>query len=73
MYDKLDRALYKTRNRLIDVCHELDIDINAIAVEDLINIQCTACNIWGNRFTEMVDTDDLPLCEFCDNIDSLRF
>lgn len=73
MYDKLDRALNKTRSRLIDVCHELDIDINNIDVDELINVQCTACNIWGNRFTEMVDTEYLPLCEFCDNLDTLRF
>lgn len=73
MYDRLDKALNRSRRRLLDVCHELDIDINDVEVDDLMNVQCTACNVWGNRFTEMIDSEDYPLCEFCDNMDSLRF
>lgn len=73
MYDKLDKALNKTRRRLLDVCHELDIDINNVEMEELMNVQCINCNIWGNRFTEMIEEDNFSLCEFCHEMDSLRF
>lgn len=73
MYDKLDKALNHTRSRLIDVCHELEIDINDVELDDLLNTQCVACSWWGNRFTEMVDDKEYPLCNFCDDMDSLRF
>lgn len=73
MYDKLDRALNKTRSRLIDVCHELDIDINGVDVDELLNAPCCNCDIWGNRFTELIEDEGLLLCQFCNDIDSLRF
>lgn len=73
MYDKLDKALNRSRSRLIDVCHELDIDINAVDLEELMNIQCVMCSWWGNRFTEMIDDGDYPVCEFCDEMETLRF
>jgi hypothetical protein len=73
MYDKLDRALNKTRSRLIDVCHELDIDINDVNVDELLNAPCCNCDIWGNKFTELVEDEGLLLCKFCFDIDSLRF
>lgn len=74
MYDKLDNALYKTRRRMIDVCHELDIDINDVNMEDMLNAQCVNCSIWGNKFTEMIYEDyDAYVCEFCNDMDLLRF
>lgn len=74
MYDSLDRVLNKSRRRLIDVCHELEIDINNVNTDELLNVPCCNCDIWGNRFTEMIEEqDNMYICEFCENLDTLRF
>lgn len=74
MYDNLDKALYRTKRRLSEVCKELDIDINDVDTEDMLMVQCINCSIWGNKFTEMIEDDqESYLCEFCDGLDTLRF
>lgn len=74
MYDRLDRALHKSKRRLSDVCHELDINVSEVDTDELLNVPCCNCDIWGNRFTEMIeDSDNYYLCEFCNDLDTLRF
>jgi hypothetical protein len=74
MYDSLDRALNKTKRRLSDVCEEMNIKVSDVDYDELLNAQCVNCGIWGNKFTELVYEDyDVYVCEFCDNLDTLRF
>lgn len=70
MYDKLDKALNRSRRSLLDICNDLGINAGAVDPDDLLNVRCVNCGIWGNRFTEMVDDE---LCLFCDDLDTLRF
>ena len=74
MYDNLDKALYRTKRRISEVCKELGIDLNDVSTEDMLMVQCVNCSIWGNKFTEMIEyEDDSYLCELCDDLDTLRF
>lgn len=73
MYDNLDRALHKTKRRLSEVCQELELDVSDVSIDDLLMAQCVNCSIWGNKFTEMVEDGDMYLCEFCNELDTLRF
>ena len=69
MYDKLDKALYRSRRSLLDVCNDMSINAGGVNAEELLNARCVNCGIWGNRFTEMVE----EVCLFCDDLDTLRF
>ena len=66
MYGKLEEVLKGTRRNIREVCEELGIDVPAY-----INLDsCSNCGVWGKNFTIV---DDLPVCPFCDDLDTLRF
>jgi hypothetical protein len=70
MYARLVIALNSTRNSLVDVCESLGIDPSTIN-PDLLDVEsCCNCGIWGMNHTH---EDGLPICHFCNEIDSLRF
>ena len=48
------------------------LDIEPLTVDpDLLDVEsCTNCGIWGKNHTH---EDGLPICHFCNDIDSLRF
>ena len=66
MSGKLEDVLKGTRRTLGDACEELDIDIPAHIDLDC----CSNCGVWGNNFPTV---DKLPVCPFCDSMDTLRF
>lgn len=68
VFKALDKRLHGTRDNLADVCDELEIDIPKVSL--LNNCQCIECGIWGNKRSEMYDSET---CNFCHNIDTLRF
>ena len=70
MYKRLDKALHNTRSSLLQVCAELGIDPSEVTPEELDNSCCCNCGIWGKNHTH---EDGLPICHFCNDIDSLRF
>lgn len=69
-YFILDKALSNTRRSLVDICAEFNINIENIDINKLENYSCCNCGIWGRNHTH---EDGLPICHFCNDIDSLRF
>ena len=69
-YKLLDDTLDKTRDSLVFVCNSLGIDPSKVNPELLDVESCCNCGIWGKSHTEQ---DGLPICHFCNDIDSLRF
>lgn len=68
MLKELDKRLHGTRDNLADVCDELGIEMPD--PKKLTNCQCIECGIWGNKHSEMFDSET---CNFCHNMDTLRF
>lgn len=73
LHDRLSKRLLKTRDRLLDVCDELDININDVDESALLVCQCTGCSIWAGIYNTKQDSDGMVLCDFCYDIDTLRF
>lgn len=69
-YDSLFTRLMGTRDRLKDVCEELNIPL---ADENVLKcLQCTQCSIWASRKQFIIEAG-LPVCSFCQDMDLLRF
>lgn len=67
---ELSNRLIKTRDNLLDVCEELNVpfpDESSISVS-----QCVNCYIWLPK-SQFVLEDDMPVCHFCADMDTLRF
>lgn len=69
-YKLLDETLNKTRDTLVAICDSLGIDSSEVNPSLLEVESCTNCGIWGRNHAHV---DDLPVCQFCNDIDSLRF
>ena len=68
--DKLFSRLLKTRDSLYDVCEELGIDVPE---EDSLKcLQCSQCSIWRAKGNFMFD-EGMPVCDFCQDLQLLRF
>ena len=69
-YKLLDDTLNKTRDSLVDVCDSLGIDPKLVDPELLDVEACSNCGVWGKNHVEQ---DGLPVCQFCNDLDTLRF
>lgn len=70
MSDRLFTRLLYTRDNLKDVCEELSIELPT--ENDLSCIQCTNCYLWVSKRIVHYE-DDIPVCNFCHDMDTLRF
>lgn len=70
MYVRLSAVLNHSRDSLVEVCESLGIDPSTIDPELLDVDSCCNCGIWG---TNHVEQDGLPICNFCNDLDTLRF
>jgi hypothetical protein len=64
-YQRLAKNLSGTRKTLVQICRELDIDIDNIEDDMLCEYvnECSHCDIWGT--THRRDEDDFPVCVLC--------
>jgi len=65
----LVKRLERTRDPLVQVCEELDLDYETILEMDLGIEQCTHCSIWSRRL--ILDLDSNPICSVCRDIAGL--
>lgn len=70
MLNKLFTRLLNTRDNLKDVCEELKLELPTEA--SLTCIQCSMCAIWVSKRLSVYE-DDIPICNFCYDMDTLRF
>jgi hypothetical protein len=68
--NELDRALYKTRKTLLDVCRDLGLEYVLDSRESQTGLtldQCNSCGIWLRPAQLIPDQDGLPICRDCLN------
>ena len=70
MYVRLSAALVRTRDSLVAACKSLGIDPSTVDPKLLEVQSCTNCGVWGRSHKEQ---DGLPICSFCEDMDTLRF
>jgi hypothetical protein len=63
MLNEVERALYKSRKSLLEVCREFDVEYT---LDSEISLgQCASCGIWL-RFSQFrKDLDGLDICNEC--------
>lgn len=66
----LAKRLLNTRDNLLDVCDELNV--NMPTEEQLPLYQCINCYIWLPK-RQFVLEDEMPVCHFCADMQTLRF
>ena len=70
MFVKLIDRLKNTRDNLLDVCEELG---HKFPNEDQLPLyQCVNCYIWLPK-RQFVLEDEMPVCNFCADMETLRF
>lgn len=74
MYNKLFTELINTRTRLHDAAYVLNIPLESINIDELDNsiLCCAHCSIWRAK-GHFVLQDDLPVCDFCSDMELMRF
>ena len=70
MYVRLSSKLNNTRDSLVEVCKSLGIDPRIVNPALLEIESCCNCGIWGKNH---IYEDGLPICNFCNDMDTLRF
>lgn len=70
MTDGLFKRLIGTRDNLKDVCNEIGQPLSTEA--SLTCTQCTNCYIWVSKRLAVYE-DEIPVCHFCADMDTLRF
>jgi hypothetical protein len=66
----LSDRLLGTRDNLIDACNELGLEVPD--EKDLSVRQCANCSIWKG-FRYFIVADDIPVCDFCTDMNLMRF
>ena len=70
MYVRLSEVLDRTRDSLVNACKSLGINPSTVDPNLLDVESCCNCGIWGKN----METDGyLPICNFCNDMDTLRF
>ena len=64
-YKRLAKNLSGTRKTLVEICNELNLDIDIIddsLLSEYVS-ECSHCDIWGT--THRLDEDGFPVCALC--------
>lgn len=70
MFSNLVNRLKNTRDNLLDVCDELGVQMPN--EEQLPLYSCVNCYIWLPK-RQFVMEDEMPVCHFCADMQTLRF
>lgn len=70
MFTKLVNRLLKTRDNLLYVCEEIGQDMPEEG--SLPILQCAHCSIWRAK-AHFVLEDEMPVCDFCSDMELMRF
>lgn len=66
----LYKRLLRTKDNLRDVCEELGIELPE--ERDLECWQCSNCLFWRD-ISHFNTEEEIPICDFCENMHTLRF
>ena len=73
MFTELISSLKNTRKTLVMACKECGVSPTEVIVEELPIAACDNCGIWLSTKQLVFDATDTRLCNFCNDLDTLRF
>ena len=65
-YDSLTEYLRGTRKTLLEACRYLEIDIEEVDQHNLLIGQRCSCRVWHRTIQLIDDSDNNPICHYCE-------